>query len=137
MFRRKPPGDIAQCVIALMEDPARWRPGLLRVHHRDTELMVRNDWALVVCVGDAGLRLQGRDQRAVDKAYRKLKRRMAEARTAQAAQGVRERLALPAEPGPGSAASIETIEAVEARVRRLREAVMRAALPEATAGPAR
>ena len=126
MWKRKPPGDIAQAVIGLMEDASRWKPGLLCVRHTQSDLVVRNDWCTAVVIGEARMRFEGRDQRAVDKAYRKLKKRLAEGRQQDAAQRVRDALALPADPSEPAPVFTESIEAVEARVRRLREAVLQA-----------
>ena len=128
MFRRKPPGDIAQAVIALMGDPARWRPGFLCVRHTETDLVVHNlGFFITACVGEVSYRFEGRDHWVVDRAYEKLKKRIAQHRQAEAAGRMREALKLPADAAPALSQPEESLEQVEERVRRLREAVLRAA----------
>jgi hypothetical protein len=127
-LRRKPPGDIAQAVIGLMGEPAHWTPGFLCVRHGHSELVVRHTGFFISAViGAAAYRFEGRDYRAMDKAWVRLKKAMAKRRQAEAAQRLREALTLPPAADATLALPAETIEQVEARVRTLREAVLRSA----------
>jgi len=125
-FRRRPLGDIAQGVLELMADESQWRSGLLALHHQSADLTVRNTGLfLSVAVGEASLRLEGRDRYAVDRAYRRLKRRLTAHGHELRAERLRQAMALRREepallPSPGE----ESIEAVEARVRSLRDAII-------------
>lgn len=127
MWRRKPPGDIAQAVIELMEDTALWRAGLCQVKHARSDLVVSHTgFFIAASVGAASYRFEGRDYRAVDKAWRRLKKRMARLKQAEAAERLRRAMALPGSPEPVLTLPPETLEQVEARVRRLRAAVLQA-----------
>ena len=129
MFRRKPPGDIAQAVIGLMKEPTHWRSGFLLIRHAHSDLIVRHTGFFIsAAIGEAAYRFEGRDYRAVDKAWVKLKKAMAKQRQAEAAQRMREALVLPPPAGAAAALPTESIEQVEARVRALREAVLRSAV---------
>ena len=122
-FRRKPLGAVAQCIVELLEDEAAWRPGLLAMHHQRGGVVVRCTGLYTsVAAGAASVRLEGRDRRAVDRAYTAAKRRLAKRVQAEREQRVQEALGLPTQ--PNEAPPPETIEAVEARVRRLRQAIM-------------
>lgn len=139
---RPKPGDIAQHVIALMEDPARWQARLMSVRRTDLDLMVHVDWATAVSVGGVRMRFDGWDGWRVQRAYHRLRKRIAAQRQLQAAQRIREGLAIPpAAPAlrtPTLAPEPESLEAVEARVRLLREAILHASASDAaSAGPAR
>ena len=129
-FRRRPLGDIAQCVIDLMQDETQWRAHLLSVQHLASDLCVRNPgFFIAVASGGTSLKLEGRDARAVERAYGQLRRRIKE--RAREQQEARLRAALPLPPTPSLPpralpASEESIELVEQRVRRLREALARA-----------
>jgi hypothetical protein len=122
MARKRSLGDIAQHVVGLMEDPSRWRAGFLCVSHTEAPITIRNTgFSVSVAVSGARFAFEGRDARAVDKAYGRLKKGMERLKRDAAAQKVREALTLPL--AAETAAPLESIEAVEARVRRLREAV--------------
>jgi hypothetical protein len=122
MRRKKPLGDIAQHVVGLMEDPTRWRSGFLCAQHTEAPIAIRNTgFSVSVVVSGASHRFEGRDARAVEKAYARLKKALLKLKQEQSAQRVREALALPL---GQETAPLESIEAVEARVRRLREAVL-------------
>ena len=119
-FRRKPLGPVAQCIVELLDDEAAWRPGLLAMHRGD--IVVRCTGLFTsVAVGEAGVRLEGRDRRAVDRAYRAARRLLNQRLQAEREQRVQQALGLPTQ--PNEAPPPETIEAVEARVRRLRQAI--------------
>ena len=128
-FRRRPLGDIAQAVLELMEDEAQWRVGFLALHHASAVVVRNTGFFVSVSAGDAGLRLEGRDQRAVDKAYTRLKRRLNDRNRALRADKLRAAMFLPrTHPSPqalpsSAVPSDESLEAVERRVRRLREAI--------------
>jgi len=123
LFRRKPPSDIAQALLALMADDGGWTRGILALNHERADVRIAcNGFTVVVTAGPARMPLEGRDRHVVETAYRKLKKRMAERRKALAAHGVRQALQLPS-PYEALPAPAETLEVVEARVRRLREAM--------------
>ena len=126
-FRRKPLGAVAQCIVELLEDDAAWRPGLLALHHQRADVVVRcTGFFTTVAAGDASVRLEGRDWRAVDRAYAAAKRRLTRRLKAEREQRVQQALGLPTQPNeaPAFPPPPETIEAVEARVRRLRQALI-------------
>ena len=129
-FRRRPLGDIAQCVIDLMADEAQWRAGLLSVQHLASDLCVRNTGFYVsVSSGHASVRLEGRDAGAVERAYGQLRRRIKQRARALQEAALRRALVLPQQPAvPAAVLNVpeESIELVEQRVRRLREALARA-----------
>jgi hypothetical protein len=128
MWKRKPPSDVAQALIGLMDDPTRWTPGVFCVRHAPSDLLIRHTgFFIAAVVGDVSHRFEGRDYRAMDKAWVRLKKRMLKQRQAESAQRLRDALALPADPVALPAAPAETLEQVEARVRQLRAAVLRAA----------
>lgn len=127
LFRPKPPSDIAQALLALMADEGGWTRGILALNHERAGVRIGcNGFFVVVTAGQARMRLEGRDRQVVEAAYRKLKRRMALRRQAEAAQGMREALQLQTPP-EALPAPAETLELVEARVRRLRAAMAAAA----------
>ena len=131
-FRRKPLGPVAQCIVELLEDEAAWRPRLLAMHHQRGDVVVRcSGFHTSVTAGAASVRLEGRDRRAVERAYAAAKRRLAERQQAERERRVHQALGLPSEPAEappalGAIETDETIEAVEARVRRLRQALAQA-----------
>ena len=129
-FRRKPLGDVAACVIDLLQDESAWEPGMLCLRHRQADVTVWcTGFFTTVSAGGASMRLEGRDEGAVERAYGRAKKRIVERRKRVQADRVREALPLPApsgpEPGPPADADAEpdSLEAVEARVRKLREAL--------------
>ena len=131
-FRRKPLGPVAQCIVELLEDEAAWRPRLMAMHHQRGGVVVRcSGFHTSVTAGSASMRLQGRDCRAVERAYAAAKRRLAERQKAERERRVHQALGLPDQPAGAAPAAeavetLETIEAVEARVRRLRQALAQA-----------
>lgn len=129
MWKRKPPSDVAQALIGLMDDPTRWTPGVFCVRHTQSDLLIRHTgFFIAAVVGDVGHRFEGRDYRAMDKGWVRLKKRMVKQRQAQSAQRLRDALALPPEAPAlrAPAPEPESLEAVEARVRQLRAAILRA-----------
>ena len=127
-FKRKPLGDVAQTVIELLQDESAWTPGMLCLRHDQADVTVWcTGFFTTVSAGGASMRLQGRDEGAVERAYGKAKKRIVERRKTLEADKVRDALALPRQaqpaPLPLPAPSSETLEAVEARVRKLREAL--------------
>jgi hypothetical protein len=136
-FRRKPPSDIAQALMGMMDDPSRWTVEPKALRHKDTDLVICVDWELAetgqwpffAVVGGHAFPLKGRDADAVWKAYRRLRPRAVKHAEAVAAQRVREQLMLPADSAAPLPPPTETLEAVEARVRRLREAVLASGSP--------
>jgi hypothetical protein len=130
-FRPRPLGDIAQCVIDLMQDESQWRAHLLSVQHQASDLCVRNTGFFIsVASGHASVKLEGRDASAVERAYGALRKRIkARARRLQE-QALRRALVLPEPPPQPQVRRLppaeEPIEVVEQRVRRLREALARA-----------
>ena len=130
-FRRRPLGDIAQCVVDLMADEGQWRAGLLSVQHLNSDLCVRNTGLYVsVTSGHASVRLEGRDRAAVERDYVRLRKRIKQRARALQEAALRRALVLPEAPLPAPAVVLnvpdEPIEVVEQRVRRLREALARA-----------
>jgi len=125
LFRRKPLGPVAQCIVELLEDEAAWRTGLLALHHPRGVTVRCTGLFTSVTVGDASVRLEGHDRRAVDRAYAGAKRRLAQRLQAEREQRVQQALGLPTQ--PNEPPPPETIEAVEARVRRLRQAILQSA----------
>ena len=125
-FRRKPLGAVAQCIVELLDDESAWTPALLAMRHARGDVVVRcTGLFTAVSAGPASVRLEGRDRRAVERAYAAAKRRLAKRLQAEREQRVQQALGLPTqpiEPPPP-----ETIEAVEARVRRLRQALAQSA----------
>ena len=130
-LRPKPPSDIAQAVIALMDDPAQWRGEHVFSLRHTSDLVIWNTGFFIRAeLGGAGYRFDQRDQRAVNKAWIKLKKAMAQHRQSEAAARLRDALALPPPPPARPQAALEpaeSLEAVEARVRKLREAFLHAA----------
>ena len=125
-FRRRPLGPVAQCIVELLDDETAWRHGLLAMHHQRGDVVVRCTGLFTsVAVGEAGVRLQGRDRRAVDRAYAAARRRITRRLQAEREQRVQQALGLPTQ--PNEPPPPETIEAVEARVRRLRQALAQSA----------
>ena len=126
-FRRKPLGDVAQCVIELLQDESAWTPGMLCLRHDQADVTVWcTGFFTTVSAGGASMRLEGRDEGAVERAYGKAKKRIVERRKTVQAHRVRDALALPrtTEPAPVlPSPEPDNVEAVEARVRRLREAL--------------
>jgi hypothetical protein len=115
-------------VVDLLEDETSWRPRLLALHNDRAGVTVRAaGFFTSVTAGDASIRLEGRDGRAVEKAYEACKKRLKARRKGVEELRVRQALSLPAgtlvpapEPEPPSP---ESLELVEARVRRLRQAI--------------
>ena len=126
-FRRRPFGEVAEAALALMSDETPWRAGILSLHHASGVVVRNTGFYLSVAAGGVGLRLEGRDRRAVDKAYRQLKRRLlanAQAVHAQRIRGVLHGSQPPSLAVPAPTAPLEEpLEVVEERVRRLREAI--------------
>ena len=127
-FRRKPLGEIAQCVVDLLEDETDWRPRLLALHNDRACVTVRAaGFFTSVTAGEASIRLEGRDERAVVKAYEACRKRQKERRKGEEELRVRRALSLPAgtliAPEAPEPPSPESLELVEARVRRLRQAI--------------
>jgi hypothetical protein len=118
---------VAQSIVELLEDEAAWTPRLLALHHQRGDVVVRcTGFFTSVAAGSASVRLEGRDRRAVERAYTAAKRRLSRRLQADREQRVQEALGLPTQPNE-AAPSTETIEAVEARVRRLRQALAQTA----------
>ena len=127
-FRRKPLGEIAQCVVDLLADETGWRPRLLALHNERADVTVRAaGFFTLVTAGEASIRLEGRDERAVVKAYEACKKRLKARRKGEEELRMRRALSLPAGTViPAETAeppSLESLELVEARVRRLRQAM--------------
>lgn len=124
LFRPKPPSDIAQALLDLMRDEREWTRGFLAVNHERAGVRIAcNGFAVVVTAGRARLTLEGRDRDVVESAYRKLKRRLADRRKAEAADQMRQALQVKIQPPALPPPAAEPLEVLEARVRRLREAM--------------
>jgi hypothetical protein len=128
-FQPRPLGDVAQCVVELLQDEAAWTPGMLCLRHDQADVTVWcTGFFTTVSAGGASMRLQGRDEGAVERAYGKAKKRIVERRKTLEAARVRAALSLPPQPyqpvtKAPAPASPESLEAVEERVRRLRAAL--------------